>query len=77
MLASIPAGVEHKSEAKAWGSPDWPHWKDAMAKEVSELTTKHTWELVDAPLGVNIMGSRWTYQLKHNANRELSTTRPA
>jgi len=71
MLASIPAGVEHKSEAKAWGSPDWPHWEGAMAKEVSELTAKHTWELVDVPPGVNIIGSRWTYQLKPNANGDI------
>jgi len=71
MLASIPAGTEPKNKAEAWGSPDWLCWEDAMAKEVSELTTKHTWELVDAPLGVNIMGSRWTYQLKHNANGDI------
>jgi len=39
-----------------------------MVKEVSELTTKCTWELVDAPPGVNIVRSRWTYQLKRDAS---------
>jgi len=71
MLASIPAGAEPKNEAKAWGSPDWPLWEEAMAKEVSELAVKHTWELVDAPPGTNIVGSRWTYQLKCNTNGNI------
>jgi len=71
MLASIPAGDEPKNEAEAWGSPDWPCWEDAMANQVSELTMKHTWELVDAPPGVNIVGNRWTYWLKCNANSEI------
>jgi len=54
MLASIPAGAEPKNEAEARGSPGWPHWEKAMAKEVSKLTAKHTWELVDALPGMNI-----------------------
>jgi len=64
-------GVKPKSEAQAQGSPDWLHWESAMAKEVSELTAKHTWELVDAPPGVHIVGSRWTYLLKHDANGDI------
>jgi len=40
MLASIPAGTEPQNEAKAWGSPNWPHWQGTMVKEVSELTSK-------------------------------------
>ena len=30
------------------------------------------WELVDAPLGINIVGSRWTYQLKHNTSGAIT-----
>jgi len=63
MSVSIPTGTEPRNKVEAWGSPNWPHWQDAMAKEVSELTTKHTWEVVDAPPGTNIVGSRWTYWL--------------
>ena len=72
MSTSIPAGTEPKNKAEARGSPDWPHWQDTMAKEVSELTAKHTWEVIDAPPGTNIVGSRWTYRLKRNANREIA-----
>src|SRR5882724_12891588 len=72
MAANIPARTKPRNKAKAGGSLDWPHWQDAMAKEVSELTTKHTWELVNTPLGVNIMGSRWTYWLKHDASGAIT-----
>jgi len=75
MSASILAGTEPRNEAEAQGSPDWPHWQDAMAKEVSELTAKYTWEVGDAPLGTNIVGSRWTYWLKCNASGTIITTR--
>ena len=69
---SISTGTEHRNEAEAWGCPNWPHWQDAMVKEVSELTTKCTWEEVDAPPGINIVGSRWTYWLKSNANGNIT-----
>jgi len=72
MVASIPAGTEPRNEAEAQGSPDWLHWQDTMAKEVSELTTKHTWELVDTPLSINIIGSRWTYWLKHDTSGAIT-----
>ena len=39
MAARIPAGTEPINEAKAHGSLDWPHWKDAMAREVSKMGT--------------------------------------
>ena len=72
MSTSIPAGTEPKNKVEAQGSPNWPHWQDAMAKEVSGLTAKHTWEVVDTPPGTNIVGSRWTYWLKHNVNGEIT-----
>jgi len=61
MAANILAGTEPRNEAKAQGTLDWLHWQDTMEKEASELTVKNTWELVDAPLGINIIRSRWTY----------------
>ena len=38
MAANIPAGTKPRKKAKAWGSLDWLHWQDVIAKEVSELT---------------------------------------
>jgi len=43
-----------------------------MQKEFNELTSKRTWVIVDAPIDTNIVGSRWTYQLKRDANRVIT-----
>ena len=72
MSMSIPAGMEPKNEQEARGSPDWPQWHAAMKKEISELTEKNTWTIVDAPAGTNIISSRWTYQLKRDAQGAIA-----
>jgi Reverse transcriptase (RNA-dependent DNA polymerase) len=35
-----------------------------MKVEMETLKAKHTWDLVDPPPGVNIMGSKWIYDIK-------------
>ena len=72
MSVSIPAGTEPKNEWEARGSPDWPQWHAAMKKEISELTEKNTWTVVDAPAGTNIIGSRWMYWLKRDAQGAIA-----
>jgi len=61
LSASIPASTKPCNEREAHRSPDWPHWSEAMQREINELTSKQTWVVVDAPTNVNIIGSRWTY----------------
>jgi len=39
-----------------------------MQAEVGKLLSKQTWTLVNAPMGTNIVGSRWTYHLKRDAH---------
>jgi len=61
LSTSIPAGTEPRHEWEACGSPDWPHWSEAMQREINELTSKRMWVVVDAPTNINIIGSRWMY----------------
>ena len=35
-----------------------------MQTEIKTLKEKHTWDLVKPPLGANIMGSKWIYDIK-------------
>lgn len=53
------------TEAKS--QPDWPLWEKAIQEELSVLKTAGTWELVDAPNGVNIVGSKWVFHAKKDA----------
>jgi len=72
MLASILAGTEPHNECKAHSSPGWPHWHQAMQKEISELIHKWTWDIVDAPPDTNVVGSWWTYCLKREIHGAIT-----
>jgi len=43
-----------------------------MRKEIDELTSKKTWSLVKAPVGINVVGSRWTYRLKRDTHGAIA-----
>src|SRR6202522_3449770 len=53
------------AEAKSW--PDWPLWEKAIEDELMTLKSAGTWEVVDAPVGVNIVGSKWVFKAKKDA----------
>jgi hypothetical protein len=43
---------------------DPEQWMVPMQVEMDMLKKKHTWDLVKAPSGANIMGSMWVYNIK-------------
>ena len=47
---------------------------DACDAEYSILTKYHTWELVERPINVNVVRSRWTFQVKQD--NFLTNSRP-
>ena len=48
-------------------SPDWPSWEKAIYEELDVLKAAGTWETVDAPVGANIVGSKWVFRAKKDA----------
>jgi hypothetical protein len=48
-------------------SPDWPHWEKAIKEELAMFESNGTWELVDTPLGANVVGNKWVFRVKHDA----------
>jgi hypothetical protein len=52
-LGDLPATVE---EAKL--HDDWPQWKASLDKEMNHHIKAATWELVDPPKDVNIIGRK-------------------
>jgi len=44
------------------------HWREAMLQELKMIEKNNTWELVDKPRNRNIIGVKWLYKTKLNAD---------
>jgi transposase InsO family protein len=51
--------------------PDWPKWEEAINQELNNLKNNGTWQLVERPPGVNVIGCRWVFRIKKNAAGEI------
>ena len=69
MLAEISdlEAFEPRTLAEAKRRPDWPLWENAITEELDTLRKAGTWELTKAPLGANIVGSKWVFRAKKDA----------
>ena len=59
--------LEPRSLKEAQSRPDWLLWEKAIEEELATLKAAGTWEVVDAPEGVNIVGSKWVFRAKKDA----------
>jgi len=50
-----------------------PKWDNAMDKEMAALDVNSTWELVALPEDKKVIGCKWVYKVKHNADGSMST----
>jgi len=48
-----------------------PHWTHAMDLEMAALHHNKTWDLVQQPSDVNVIGCKWVYKLKHKADGSI------
>ena len=46
-------------------------WKDEMQKEYDALIKNDTWRLVDPPIGIKPIGSKWVYKTKYKVDGSL------
>jgi hypothetical protein len=46
-------------------------WKDAMQKEYDALIKNGTWSLVDPPISIKPIGSKWIYKSKYKVDGSL------
>lgn len=47
-------------------------WKDAVKSEYESLMKNDTWQLVDLPPGRNLVGSKWIFKIKRNADDSIN-----
>ncbi|VVA37944.1 PREDICTED: Retrovirus-related Pol poly from transposon, partial [Prunus dulcis] len=49
-----------------------PAWKQAMTEEIQALDQQGTWTLVPSPPNTNIVGCKWIFKIKKNADGTIS-----
>ena len=54
---------------EALQSPEATEWQRAMKEEVDSLKQNDTFELTSLPVGRNVVGGKWVYALKENAEK--------
>ena len=61
----------HEPESYGEAAKD-ANWRAAMEEEMNTLAENETWDLVDAPKGVNPIGCRWVYKIKYNTDDSVN-----
>ena len=57
---------------EALNGNDAQKWKDAADDEYMSLMKNNTWNLVDLPDGKNLVGCKWPFKLKRNADGSIN-----
>ena len=65
-------GLDPLTIDEARTRPDWPKWDEAISKELASLAAARTWDVVECPRGVNIIGCKWVFKIKRNAAGEIN-----
>ena len=58
-------GLKPRSVEEARKHPDWPKWEEAINAELGQLDAMGTWEVMDKPAGVNMVGSKWVFHIMY------------
>jgi hypothetical protein len=66
--ARICQETEPKTLNEAKLRDDWPEWQEAVTTEYKSLLESQTWESVILPPGKNLVGSKWVFKVKENAD---------
>jgi Reverse transcriptase (RNA-dependent DNA polymerase) len=60
-----------KTLHEAQSCSDWPRWKEVMDHEMGTLEKAGTWNTVPCLPGKNIVGSKWVFCIKQNADGSI------
>ena len=58
-------------ESYAEASED-ARWKSAMEEEMRALAENETWDLVNPTKGIRLIGCRWVFKVKYNADNNVN-----
>ena len=63
---------EPKNLKEAFNGKDAEQWRNAADNEYNSLIKNNTWELVELPEGHNVVGCKWLFKIKRNADGSVS-----
>lgn len=64
--------MTHVEELKSFDDAlSHPEWFDAMKTEIDSLRDHDVWELVELPKDRKLVGSKWVFKVKRNADGSL------
>ena len=64
-------GLDLSTVHEAKAREDWPKWEGAINAELQSLKEARTWDIVECPDGVNVVGCKWVFKIKKNAAGEI------
>ena len=62
---------EPRTYKQAMKSENYHDWETAMNSEYKSLMKNETWDLVEPPVGKNIVGSKWVYKTKRDSHGQV------
>jgi hypothetical protein len=68
---STVSNAEPLSYAEALQRPDAEQWKHAALEELNAHSTNGTWKLIPRRVGKKVIGSKWVFKVKCNADGSI------
>ena len=70
-IAEITFDDDPKSLKEATEWSDWPEWEKAITDKLALMGKYNIWDVVEEPPDTNILGCRWVFQIKCDANGKI------
>ena len=68
MIVALDDEKDPSTFSKAKSVPNKLKWEEAMKREIESLWSNEVWELVDPPPNQKIVGSKWIFKRKLDAD---------
>ena len=72
MIAAVANSEDEPTLKEALGGGERKEWIEAIEAELNQIEKLHTWDLIDAPHGTNVIPSRYVFRRKRDADGNIA-----